>query len=79
MGISEVVPGGDISDSNNEKGELQYVENTVTVSPLTERIEDGKLTKETILAYIVRHHLNLLLPEYAAEFAPVVGDVWPNQ
>lgn len=54
MGISEVTPGSDLSDSNNEKGELQYVENTVTVSPSAERVEDGKLTKETILAYVVR-------------------------
>jgi len=53
MGISEVPPVSDLSDSINEKGELQYVEDTVTVSPSSLHPEDGKLTKETTLAYIV--------------------------
>jgi hypothetical protein len=54
MGISEALAhGSDLSDSNNEKSETQFVENTVPVSSLTGQPEDGKLTKETILAYIV--------------------------
>jgi hypothetical protein len=64
MGITEAAPMSDHSDSNNEKGEIQFVEHTVAVSPLTGRLEDGKLTKETVLAYIVRCNGQPLVVEH---------------
>ncbi|OIW22859.1 MFS general substrate transporter [Coniochaeta ligniaria NRRL 30616] len=87
MGISEVAPGSDLSDSNNEKGELQYVENTVTVSPSAELVEDGKLTKETILAYVAMcgqinsYIMSMLIPATTlpyinAELGPSSDSAW---
>ncbi|KAB5559616.1 fungal trichothecene efflux pump [Coniochaeta sp. 2T2.1] len=87
MGISEVPNASDLSDSNNEKGELQYVENDVTVSPSTGPPDDGKLTKETILAYIAMcgqinaYIMTMLIPATSlpyinAELGPNSDSTW---
>ncbi|KAB5585205.1 fungal trichothecene efflux pump [Coniochaeta sp. 2T2.1] len=87
MGISEAPNASDLSDSNNEKGDLQYVENDVTVPPLTGHPDDGKLTKETILAYIAMcgqinaYIMSMLIPATSlpyinAELGPNSDSTW---
>jgi hypothetical protein len=52
-----ITPVNEPTVSYNEKSgreSHEHVESTGAVSPLTGDLADGKLTKETILAYIVR-------------------------